>query len=223
MTCSETAVEVAGQNAAPRETSAGTPSPRIAAVILAAGRSTRMGGSNKLLSEVDGVPMLLRAVGAACASVCRPVVVVTGFDAERVAALLAGHGQPLSIVYNAAFADGLSTSLRAGLRALPADIDGALVMLADMPGVGAIEVDRLVSAFDPAAPAIVVPFRRGRRGNPVLWPRRHFAEMQALTGDVGARALLDRHADRITRVEFDSDAIFADIDTPEALQGIERR
>lgn len=222
MSFSEAAANaVAGVSAAPRETPTTIPPPRIAALILAAGRSTRMGGGNKLLSDVDGVPMLLRAVGAACASACCPVVVVTGFEAERVAAVLAGR--PLSIVYNAAFADGLSASLRTGLRALPADVDGTVVMLADMPGIGADALDRLAAAFDPAAPAIVVPCRQGRRGNPVLWPRHYFAEMQALTGDVGARGLLERHADRIARVEFDSDAIFADIDTPEDLQGIGRR
>ncbi len=189
--------------------------PRIAALVLAAGRATRMSGSNKLLCQVDGRPLVRRVADAACASRCRPVMVVTGFAEEAIVAALGGA--PVSLAHNADYASGLSTSLRRGLAALPADIDGALILLADMPWIGAVDIDRLVAAFDPADPSIVVPVRGSRRGNPVLWPRRHFAAIRALSGDSGARELLVEHTAEISVVDFDDDDIFADVDTPADL------
>jgi molybdenum cofactor cytidylyltransferase len=188
---------------------------RIAALVLAAGQSRRMGTRNKLLCPVEGVAMVCRVVDAALASRCCQVTVVTGWQAEQIAAALGARA--ISLAHNAEHLDGMASSLRRGLAALPADIDGALILLADMPWIDRDHVDRLVAAFDPAAPAILVPERLGRRGNPVLWPRRYFAEMNRLTGDVGARALLVRHADAVRAVPCASDAIFADIDTPAAL------
>ncbi|HUY02278.1 MAG TPA: molybdopterin-binding/glycosyltransferase family 2 protein [Rhodocyclaceae bacterium] len=195
--------------------------PRIGALILAAGRSTRMGSVNKLLCATAGVPLLARAVDAACASRCAQVMVVTGFEAELVAAALAGR--PVSFTHNPAFDQGMSSSLRCGLKAMPQDLDAVLVMLGDMPEITAEQIDRMLAAYVPDQPSIVVPHSGGRRGNPVLWPRRFFAEMCALTGDVGARSLLERHADQVTSVSIPGDAIFADVDTPEALAALERR
>ncbi|MFZ5510980.1 MAG: NTP transferase domain-containing protein [Pseudomonadota bacterium] len=189
--------------------------PKVAVVVLAAGRSTRMQGANKLLAEVDGVPMVARAACAALASRAAEVLVVTGHEAERVAAALTGC--PVRLVHNPDYGAGLSTSLRAGLAALAPDTDAAIVMLADMPRIGAGHLDRLMDAFDPAAPQIVVPCHDGRRGNPILWPRGFFGEMQRVTGDQGARELLTRHAGRIKAIETD-EAVFADVDTPDALE-----
>jgi hypothetical protein len=93
----------------------------------------------------------------------------------------------------------MASSLRAGLRALPADTDAVVVVLGDMPFVSAAHIDRLIAAFDPARGNIVVPMKDGRRGNPIVWPRAYFAEMQQVQGDVGARELLQRHADRVDR------------------------
>jgi molybdenum cofactor cytidylyltransferase len=193
----------------------GAATARIAALVLAAGHATRMGGANKLLCEVDGKPLVRRVADAACASRCRPVMVVTGFAEEAIVAALGGA--PVSLAHNADHACGLSTSLRRGLAALPVDVDGALILLADMPWIGAADIDRLIAAFDPADPRIVVPVRGGRRGNPVLWPRRHFAAIRALSGDSGARELLAQHAAEVSAVDFDDDAIFADVDTPADL------
>lgn len=187
----------------------------VAVLILAAGTSSRMGADNKLLVEVDGIPMLLRALNAAQASRAASVTVVTGHDAETARALLAPHA--VRVVHNPDFAQGLSTSLRRGIAALPADTQAVLVMLADMPRISATHIDRLLDAWDPAAPAIIVPQREGRRGNPVLWPRALFEAMQAVEGDRGARELLTEHADRVRRVDFDDDAIFIDVDTPDDL------
>jgi len=194
---------------------------RVAALVLAAGRSTRMGERNKLLCEVDGVPLALRAANAACASRACQVMVVTGFEAERVEAALAGR--PVSFTHNPDYAEGMATSLRRGLRALPADVDAVIVLLADMPAIGAADIDRLLAAFDPAQPAVLVPEHAGRRGNPVLWPRRYFAEMAALSGDTGARGLLQQYAADVRSVAFDSPAIFADVDTPEALAALTQK
>ncbi len=186
--------------------------PQVAALVLAAGTSSRMGTDNKLLIEVDGVAMVVRAVNAALASRVASVTVVTGHEAEAVEAALAGR--PVRIVRNPQFGDGLASSLRRGLAALPAEAEAVVVLLGDMPWIRADHVDRVLDGFDPAAPAIVVPEHAGRRGNPVLWPRAYFPEMEAIEGDRGARGLLERHADRIRRVAIDDDAIFIDVDSP---------
>ena len=192
--------------------------PNVAALVLAAGQSSRMGGSNKLLQEVDGVPMLLRAVNAALASKAVSVTVVLGHEAEKVESLLAGRG--VNLVRNPDYAQGMSTSLRAGLAALPAAAEAAVVLLADMPRVSAVHVDRLIDAFEAKQPAVVVPQRNGKRGNPVLWPREFFAAMQAVAGDQGARGLLAAHPQRIRAVDMDDDAIHADVDTAADLKGL---
>ena len=176
-----------------------------------------MGGSNKLLQAVDGVPMVLRAVNAALASKAASVTVVLGHEAEKVEALLAGRR--VNLVHNPDFTQGMSTSLRSGIQALPGEAEAAVVLLADMPRISAMQVDRLIDAFDSKQPAIVVPQRNGKRGNPILWPREFFAAMQAVSGDKGARGLLEEHPQRIHSIEMDDDAIHADVDTPEDLRG----
>jgi molybdenum cofactor cytidylyltransferase len=187
--------------------------PRIAALVLAAGRSSRMGEANKLLESLDGVPLVLRAVNAALASRAASVTVVTGHAAESVAALVGGPR--VAIAHNPDHAEGMASSLRHGIAALPADTDGVLVLLGDMPLISAAHLDALIEVF--SDDKIIVPVHAGRRGNPLLWPRRHFAEMQALTGDQGARGLLEKYADHIHAMEFSDPAIFMDVDTPQDL------
>ncbi|CAG0929210.1 Molybdenum cofactor cytidylyltransferase [Rhodocyclaceae bacterium] len=193
--------------------------PNVAALVLAAGQSARMGGANKLFAEVGGVPMLLRAVNAALASKAASVTVVLGHEAERAEALLAGR--KVNVVRNPDFAQGMSTSLRAGIAALPKEAEAAVVLLADMPRISAVQVDRVIDAFEAKRPAIVVPQRDGQRGNPILWPREFFVPMQAVSGDQGARSLLQEHAQRIRAVDMDDDAIHADVDTPDTLRALE--
>ena len=190
--------------------------PRVAVVVLAAGRSTRM-GSNKLLEPVGGVPMVRLAVEAALASRARPVHVVTGHQADAVAAALAGL--PVTLVPNADFASGLASSLKAGIASLAGTTcDAAVVMLGDMPRVEGRHVDRLIAAFAPKeGRSIVVPVKAGKRGNPVLWGAELFGEMLEVAGDTGARHLIGQHADSVAEVDLDTDAIFLDVDTPEAL------
>ncbi len=188
---------------------------RVAALVLAAGSSRRMGNGNKLLQAIGGVPMVRRVANAALASRCTSAHVVTGFAADDVQACLSGL--EVKFAHNAEHLTGMASSLRCGLAALANDIDAVVVLLADMPCIDGGHIDRLIAAFDPDQPRIVVPMKAGQRGNPILWPRALFAEMQAVEGDVGARDLLRRHAEQIEYVTFDDDAIFADVDTPAAL------
>jgi molybdenum cofactor cytidylyltransferase len=188
--------------------------PRLTALVLAAGRSARMGGANKLLLEVEGRPMVVHAVEAALASRAREVVVVTGHEADLVSAALGGLD--VRIVRNPDFADGLSTSLRAGVEATGHDADGVIVMLGDMPGIGADALNRLVDAFAAGGGGgICVSTSFGKRGNPVVWARRFFPDLLQLKGDVGARHLIGEHDEEVIEVEL-GDAAALDVDTPEA-------
>jgi molybdenum cofactor cytidylyltransferase len=196
--------------------------PRIGAVLLAAGRSTRMGGPNKLLSDIDGIPMVARVAQRLLASRARPIIAVLGNQAEEVDAALGKL--PIERVRNPEFAEGLSTSLKRGVVALPADLDGALICLGDMPLIAGRHIDRLIAAFNPLeGRAIIVPSRRGKRGNPVLWSKRFFPEMAELAGDVGAKHLIGEHAELVAEVEMEDDAILVDIDTPEALDALRQK
>ena len=195
--------------------------PRIAAIVLAAGRSTRMGPCNKLLEPVDGLPMVRRAVMTALASRARPVVVVTGHMREAVTAALAGLD--VTLKHNIHYAEGLSTSLAAGITALPPNLDAALIALGDMPGVAPVHLDKLIAAFAPSeGRAICIAMHQGKRGNPVLFAAEFFAELTRITGDTGARYLIGKHQEQIAEVEMDSAAVLIDIDTPEALAALRK-
>jgi molybdenum cofactor cytidylyltransferase len=187
----------------------------VAAVVLAAGRSTRMGAQNKLVADVGGKPMVRRVVETALASKARPVLVVTGHQGAEVAAALAGL--QVALIANPDYATGLSSSLKAGIRAVPADCAGALIMLGDMPSIAAEHVDRLVTAFAGAPDGIVVPVHEGRQGNPVLWPRHLFPELLQLEGDAGAKRLIAAHQSNVREVNLQTSGILDDIDTPDEL------
>ena len=204
----------------PRETS--TPidikaEPRIAALVLAAGRSTRMGANNKLTELVDGQPMVRHVVETALASNLTSVRVVTGNKPAEVQHAL--DGLEVTYTHNPKFAEGLSTSLAAGTEALEADIDGVIVLLGDMPLITSDLISKLGAAFNPAENrAICVPVYNGKRGNPILWAARFFSDMTKVQGDTGARHLIGENAEWLTEVEAGDPSIFRDIDTPEALE-----
>lgn len=190
--------------------------PRVAAIVLAAGRSTRMGGSNKLLEDYVGKPLVRHAVEAALASKAGSVTVVTGHQQAEVRDALAGLA--VSFVHNPDFAEGLSTSVRAGIAALPAECDAALIALGDMPLVDAALLDRLISAFEPDKGALIVlPVTERQRGNPVIWARRFFDELQAIEGDAGGRQILKANGDAVVEIPVSSSAASFDVDTREAL------
>jgi molybdenum cofactor cytidylyltransferase len=191
----------------------------FAAVVLAAGCSSRMGGPNKLLAEIGGRPLVRIVAEQALASRARPVVAVTGHQRERVEAALTGLA--VTCVHNPHYADGLGTSLKSAIAALPADADGAIICLGDMPQVDAALIDRLIGAIDPDKGALVaVPTIDGKRGNPVVWSRRFFPDLMAVEGDVGARHLIGRYAEAVVEVPVSGNAALTDIDTPEALEAL---
>jgi CTP:molybdopterin cytidylyltransferase MocA len=188
----------------------------IAAVILAAGRSTRMGGPNKLLADLAGKPMLRTVTERVLASRVSSVTVVTGHQAAEVENALAGL--KVKFVRNPDFFAGLASSVKAGIAAVPANADGVVVCLGDMPRIDARLVDRLIEAFAPdRGHLIAVPVSDSRRGNPVLWSRRFFGELMKLDGDIGARNLIAAHAEAVVEVQVEGRGAFLDVDTPEAL------
>jgi molybdenum cofactor cytidylyltransferase len=194
---------------------------RVTAIILAAGRSTRMGGPNKLLAELGGKPLVRIVTEQALASKAKGVIVVTGHQAELVEKTLAGLD--VKFVRNPDFAQGLASSVKAGVAAVPNDADGAVICLGDMPMISAPLLDHLIEAFAPdRGNLIAVPVSDGRRGNPVLWSRRFFSELMALDGDIGARHLIAKHGEAVAEVAVEGFGAFLDIDTPQALEAARR-
>jgi molybdenum cofactor cytidylyltransferase len=203
----------------PREEAQPEKGRRVAAVVLAAGRSTRMGAVNKLIAEIGGKPLVRIAAEQALASHAKPVIVVTGHERERVEAAL--KGLAVRIVHNPDYADGLGGSLRAGIAAVPKEADGAIICLGDMPQVSSALIDKLIAAFDPERGALVVmPSIDGRRGNPVLWARRFFNDLMQIHGDIGARHLIGSYAEAVVEIPVADDAALIDVDTPESLSAV---
>lgn len=191
---------------------------KIAAIILAAGRSSRM-GRNKLLLDLDGRPIVKHVVTHAKAAGFAEIVVVTGHQAGKVKDALAG--EPVRIVEARDYATGMAASLKAGIRALHPDTDAALILLGDMPQVSPELLRAIQRAYNPLeGRAIVLPMAGGKRGNPALFDRRFFAEMLALDGDVGARHIIAGNAEMVVDVPAEAREIFVDVDTPEAYRQI---
>ncbi len=188
----------------------------VAAIVLAAGQSTRMAPDHKLLmTDRAGKPIVARTVDNVLSSGARPVIVVIGHREAEIRAVLGRR--PVTFVTAADYQTGLSASLRAGLAAVPEAAAAALICLADMPLVTGRMIDRLIETHDAdEGRLIVAPTAAGALGNPVLWDRHYFAELAALEGDRGARALLDGNPDAITTVEIGEPAL-RDFDTPETL------
>jgi len=205
----------------PRENLGSDGNRHVTAIILAAGRSTRMGGPNKLLAELGGKSLVRLVTEQALASKAHDVIVVTGHQAELVEKALAGLD--VKFVRNPDFAEGLASSVKAGIAAVPDDADGAVICLGDMPMISAQLIDHLIEAFAPdRGNLIAVPVSDGRRGNPVLWSRRFFNELMALDGDIGARHLIARHGEAVAEVAVEGFGAFLDIDTPQALEAARR-
>jgi molybdenum cofactor cytidylyltransferase len=187
----------------------------VAAIILAAGRGTRFGDELKLLAQIGGKALVRHAAEAAVGSLVDPVIVVTGYRSNEVEAAL--HGLPVQILYNALFAQGLSTSLKAGFSALPPTTRAAVILLGDMPFVKADLIDALVAEWrERGEPAALVPTLDGRRGNPVVLSRDLQAVIEDLSGDVGAGSLLRERSDVLEWPTTDP-AVAQDIDTREEL------
>ncbi|NWG19642.1 MAG: nucleotidyltransferase family protein [Chloroflexi bacterium] len=185
----------------------------ICGIVLAAGSSSRMGRPKQLL-DWNGRPLVRVVAEATLAAALDEVIVVTGSAAAAVTDAL--HDLRLRIVHNPGFAGGLSSSLRAGVSALPADAAAALVCLGDQPFVTVAIIEALTTAWRACRAPIVAPVYNGVRGHPVLFDRTVFNELLAVTGDQGARAVVARDPARVQCVAFDDDRPLLDIDTPEA-------
>lgn len=193
---------------------------KIAAIILAAGRSERMGADNKLLADIGGKPMAAHVVENVIASGADPIIVVTGHDAENVKKLLLN--QSLKFVENPNYAKGLSTSLKVGIEALAEDIDAAFICLADMPLVTSDTLKALMAAFVPSqGKTICVPMHENQQGNPILWGKQHFPDLMELSGDQGAKSLLADNPAAIAKVEADQ-SVLRDADHAAALAALRR-
>jgi molybdenum cofactor cytidylyltransferase len=197
--------------------------PAVAAIVLAAGKSTRMAPHNKLLiADRAGKAMVARVIDNILSSRARPILVVTGHRAAEVREAIGQR--PVTFVEAADYADGLAASLKAGVSAAPADVSAALVCLGDMPLVTGRMIDRIIDSYDPdEGRLIVTPTHAGRTGNPILWDRGFFPEILGLAGDTGARALLKRHAEQVAEVEMEDDAVLRDFDTVDSLATLPQR
>ncbi len=186
---------------------------KLAGIILAAGTSSRFGAGNKLLFHCGGQAMVLRVAEAALATDLDPVIVVTGHDAAGVQAAL--RGLDLVFVHNADFASGQAGSLKTGIAAVPELCAGAIILLGDMPDVGADIINQLLTEFADST-SILVPRYDGVRGNPVVLGRENFAELEKISGDKGARELLA--GDNVRFVDVASQAVLRDFDSPDDVK-----
>jgi molybdenum cofactor cytidylyltransferase len=196
-----------------RPTAGDSPSPvfRVGAVILAAGASTRMGTPKQLL-ELDDKPLLVRVVEAALSAPVWPVVVVLGANAERIRPFLARF--PVLVTENSAWQEGMAASIRAGVTTLQQfsrHLDAALIALCDQPAFSAATISQLIETQRATGRGIVAARYAGRNGAPALFLRQYFPELTALTGEEGARALLNGDAGRVAPVELPELAV--DLDT----------
>ena len=196
----------------------------IGGVLLAAGMSRRMGDRNKLLAEIAGVPLVRRAAEAMVEGGIRELVVVTGHEADAVAAALSGLEAPgveLRFVHNGDFAEGQAGSVAAGVSALSPAVSGALIALGDMPFVTAGLVAEMIqdhSGLGDHETRISFPVFEGRRGNPVLWGRGFFEALAGLRGDVGGRRILTENPAAVNSISWTDDSIHNDIDTGDDLR-----
>ena len=186
------------------------------AVVLAAGSGSRFGGGKLMAAWGAGV-LLEGALAAAFAAPVRGVTVMTGADADAIAAAARAFDPRVRIVHAAHHAEGMAASLRAGIASLPADAAGAFVFLGDMPRVPHGVLQSMAQAVRAGA-AAAAPVFDGRRGNPVLLGASLFPQLLALTGDAGARGVLQSLGERLALIESPDDGVLFDVDVPADLQ-----
>lgn len=191
--------------------------PHIAAVILAAGTSTRMGRPKPLL-HLRGRPLLDYALDAVREASVAQTVVVLGAAAERIRAAV--PMADVEVVHNPEYEVGLSTSLRAGVAAAR-DADAFLFVLGDQPFVSSQTIDRIVRSWESGGTGILIPTFRGRRGNPVLVDRSIAREVETLRGDAGFRSLFAEHAADVREIPVDDPGVLVDLDTPEQVEALD--
>ncbi len=207
-------------------------SHHTAAIILAAGSSSRMGeGRHKLLLPLHGRPVLAYVLDAVLASQALPVVLVLGHQPEQVRTHIISYitHPDLNIIENPDYLEGMSTSLRLGIQTLQAHlyrkspdskIDSALVLLGDQPLITAQHIDTLVATYRTTGKRIIAPTYEGKRGNPILFDASLFPELLKVTGDEGGRSVLERHREEIATVEMGNPLANIDVDTWDVYQRV---
>ena len=190
---------------------------RIAGILMAAGASQRLGQSKQLLVW-RGRPLIAHVAQTALDARLDPVIVVIGHRAGEMRAAL--QSLAVIVVENPRWPDGMSTSMHAGLSALPADVDAALFLLVDQPRITADYLRAMVAAYRASRKPIVVSAFQGKRASPTLFDRSLFDQLRRITGDVGGRAVIDASPNLVAMVEADDEATLLDIDTPEDWQRI---
>lgn len=205
-----------GTRPQPREVKRPTPASRIAVMILGAGKSTRMGGPNKLLAKLNGKSLVRHAGEAAIGVAPSQTLLVTGHLGEQVSAEVADLD--IMPVFNPDFEDGMASSIRTGMKALDPDTDAVVILLGDMPMITSNDIKTMIEAYrDNADGLIVAATADGKRGNPVLWDKRFFHDLATLRGDIGARHIIAENPGFVAEVEL-GPAARLDLDTPEALK-----
>lgn len=192
--------------------------PRIGAVILAAGTSSRMGEAKQLL-RLGATTLLDQVTENVRSSRVDEIVVVLGHEAETIKQTIAT--KKLKIVVNESYRQGMGTSLRAGLSALPSEVDAALIVLADQPFVRSATFDQIIDHYQQSNAQIVIPIYKGFRGNPVLLDRSVFPEVMALTGDIGCRAIFGNHLEGIAKVPVEDIGILLDLDSKDDVERLQ--
>ncbi len=191
----------------------------ITALVLAAGTSSRMGSTNKLLLKFNEQSMVSHVIDQLMASKVDHIIVITGNDAEKVKGSIR---QNVSFSHNPDYNKGLSTSVKVGITALgedcTKDCEAVMICLGDMPYIMAADYNKLIDAFK--KDKIIAPTSNGKIGNPLIFSARFFKDFMDLDGDKGARKLLKKYSRDVIEVDVNSDAIFSDIDTPKDYENI---
>ena len=194
----------------------------IHAVLLAAGRSERMGRNNKLLLNADGIPLVRKSAINILNSNVASMTVVTGFDENKIVNALSGL--KVNFVKNINFREGLSSSLKAGLANITPTPSAVIICLADMPKIQPEHINQLIENFDPLKGwEICIPTNNGKRGNPVLIGSRFFPYIFETSGDFGAKQVMKQHSDKIVEVEIGTSDIHFDIDTQDEYENFTTR
>ena len=194
----------------------------IHAVLLAAGRSERMGRNNKLLLNVDGIPLVRKSAINILNSNVTSITVVTGFDENKIVNALSGLN--VNFVKNINFREGLSSSLKAGLANITPTPFAVIICLADMPKIQPEHINQLIENFDPLKGwEICIPTNNGKRGNPVLIGSRFFPYIFETSGDFGGKQVMKQHSDKIVEVEIGTSDIHFDIDTQDEYENFTTR
>ncbi len=192
----------------------------ISAVILAAGESRRMGKQNKLLLPLGGEALLIKLVKSVCDSDVSQVLVVIGHEAEKIMRELSDL--PLSFVYNPNFSEGMTTSIKSGLKEISSDCDGFLICLADMPFINTPEINKLIHAYVQnrikEKRLIVVPVFQRHRGNPVLFSSEFRNEILEHKKESGCKGIIMNNSESVKEIEMDDDNMLLDVDTQEDYQ-----